>query len=375
MNRRRALRLLRGKEQGISEWNRRRGSGEEIPDLHGAELAGASLRNADLSKATLSGANLFNADLGQAKLVEADLRGALLFQADFFSADLRGSNLSKANLKGAKFHIADLRGSILRDSELFRVDFIAAQLSGADFRGTHCGTTAFSAVDLSEAVGLAEVIHEGPSNVDIATIFKSGNKIPKAFLLGCGIPDFFLDQLPSLADSDQRTQFYSCFISYSGKDHEFAKRLHSKMRDHGLRVWFAAEDVKAGKILDQQIDEAIRLYEKLLLVLTQDSMNSEWVKTEIRKARKAERKENRRKLFPIRLVEFDAVRDWECFDADSGKDLALEIREYFIPDFSNWKENDSFEVGWKRLLNDLKADEATGTGAHAPPATSPETPR
>ena len=129
---------------------------------------------------------------------------------------------------------------------------------------------------------------------------------------------------------------------------------------HHRRVWFAPEDVQGGKKLHEQIDEAIRLYDKLLLVLSPESMNSEWVKTEIRKARKAEIKEKRRKLFPIRLVDFDTIRDWECFDADSGKDLGVEIREYFIPDFSNWKDHDAFESSFARLLKDLKAVESTG---------------
>lgn len=79
--------------------------------------------------------------------------------------------------------------------------------------------------------------------------------------------------------------------------------------------------------------------------------------TEIRRARKVEREENRRKLFPIRLVDFDAIQKWECFDADSGKDLAVEMREYFIPDFSNWKDHDAFETTFDKLLRDLKAQE------------------
>jgi hypothetical protein len=146
------------------------------------------------------------------------------------------------------------------------------------------------------------------------------------------------------------------------------------MRDHGLRVWFAPEDIQGGKKIHEQIDEAIRLHDKLLLVLSPESMRSEWVATEIRRTRNAERKENRRKLFPIRLVDFEAIRDWQCFDADAGKDSAVEIREYFIPDFSNWKDHDSFEAAFARLLKDLKAAESTGTGAVPPPATTPETP-
>jgi hypothetical protein len=35
--------------------------------------------------------------------------------------------------------------------------------------------------------------------------------------------------------------------------------------------------------------------------------------TELRKARKAERQSGKRKLFPVRLVDFETLRDWECF--------------------------------------------------------------
>jgi hypothetical protein len=98
------------------------------------------------------------------------------------------------------------------------------------------------------------------------------------------------------------------------------------------------------------------VHDKLLLVLSANSIGSEWVATEIRRARKAEVAEKRRKLFPIRLVPFEDIRRWACFDADIGKDMAVEIREYFIPDFTNWKDQDAFEAGFARLLDDLKAE-------------------
>jgi hypothetical protein len=67
-------------------------------------------------------------------------------------------------------------------------------------------------------------------------------------------------------------------------------------------------------------------------------------------------KDGKRVLFPVRLVPFDVLRDWESFDADTGKDSAREIREYFIPDFSNWKERDSYQMAFQRLVKDLKAE-------------------
>jgi TIR domain len=151
-------------------------------------------------------------------------------------------------------------------------------------------------------------------------------------------------------------QFYSCFISYSIKDQEFAERLHADLQAKGVRCWFAPEEMKAGRKLHEQIDEAIRLHDKLLLILSEHTMSSEWVKTEIAKARKREVQEKRQMLFPVALVPYDpVVKEWECFDADRGKDPAREIREYFIPDFSNWKDHDSYQTAFQRLVKDLKA--------------------
>jgi hypothetical protein len=58
-----------------------------------------------------------------------------------------------------------------------------------------------------------------------------------------------------------------------------------------------------------------------------------------------------------RLVDFETLREWECFDADTGKDSAREIREYFIPDFSNWKNHDEYQKAFERLRRDLRAKE------------------
>jgi hypothetical protein len=315
MDQEQALELLRGGGRGIQEWNRMMAGGETPPDLSWANLSGANLSEADLREADLSGAKLRGAELRGAKLRGANLSEAYLSEADLREADLRGANFSRA-------------------------EFVS---------------TVITNVDLSEVRGLEEVQHLGPSSVGTDTLFRSGGKIPAEFLRGCGVPEQWIEYLPSLMGMLASIQFYSCFISYSTKDEDFAKRLHSRMRDEGLRVWYSPEDIKGGQKLHEQIDQAIRVYEKLLLVLSPNSMNSEWVKTEIRRARKIEIKEGQRKLFPIRLVDFEVIRDWECFDADSGKDLGVEIREYFIPDFLRWTDHDAFEEGFARLLRDLKA--------------------
>ena len=74
----------------------------------------------------------------------------------------------------------------------------------------------------------------------------------------------------------------------SSSDQLVARRIHTDLQGIGIRCWFAPHDVKGGRKLHEQIDEAIRIYDRLLLILSDSSMNSEWVKTEIAHARQKE---------------------------------------------------------------------------------------
>jgi TIR domain len=88
-------------------------------------------------------------------------------------------------------------------------------------------------------------------------------------------------QPPKLHDD---IQYYSSFISYSSKDQEFADRIHADLQNKGVRCWFAPHDMPiGGRILDE-IDHAIRLRDKLLLILSEHSIKSDWVEDEVSKA-------------------------------------------------------------------------------------------
>ncbi|HEX5106252.1 MAG TPA: toll/interleukin-1 receptor domain-containing protein, partial [Pirellulaceae bacterium] len=56
----------------------------------------------------------------------------------------------------------------------------------------------------------------------------------------------------------RKLTFYSCFISYSTKDQDFADRLYADLQARGVRVWFAPHDIQGGRKIHEQIDEAIR---------------------------------------------------------------------------------------------------------------------
>jgi hypothetical protein len=342
-------------------------------DLHWANLAAADLEGADLRLANLILAHLENADLRGADFTKANLLMALIQAADLRWADLSETNLTGVDLPGTNLTHAILSGADLTHANVVAADFTSAVVVGTNLTKVMVGRTKWCDVDLSRAVGLESTKHYEPSSVGIDTLFKSKGRVPDAFLRGCGLADWEIEATklydPSLRE-DQRTgivyeivrlqgkqpvMFYSVFISYSTSDEEFAAKLHGDLQSAGVRCWFAPHDIASGKKLHEQIDRAIQVQDRLLLILSEGSMSSEWVKTEIANARAKEREQKRQVLFPIRLVSFDEIRDWKAFDADMGKDSAREIREYFIPDFSNWKDANVYKYAFDKLLKDLRA--------------------
>ena len=317
----------------------------ERPDLRGLRLEGQDLSGFDLS----------NTDFQQCVLRKTSLRSAELAKADLTDVDAAGANFKEANLSAA-----NLSGVNLSNANFFQASLIDANLTGANlyctiFRKARFGGTVLGDVDLETAFGLDEVEHTAPSSIAVDSIFRSGGNLSKDFLRGLGLPQILIDYIPSLVEANLGFGFHSCFISYSQPDEAFATRLWSALRKQRIRVWYAPEEMQGGKTLFDQIERAISLHDKLLLVLSEKSIRSNWVETEIRKALKHERIIGERKLFPIRLVGMDVIKAWECPDADSGRDLAADIRQYFIPDFSEWLKPAKFSSTFDRLCSDLRS--------------------
>jgi len=284
-------------QQGVEAWNQWRRQHRDITP--------------DLGEAVLRGANLTRTNLAQANLI-----GANLAQANFTRA-----NLTRANLTGANVTRANLAEVILFE-------------------------TVFGNINLTHVLGLATCRHAGPSILDHSTLAQSG-PLPLAFLRGCGLPDALIDYLPSLLN--EPFQFYSCFISYASKDHAFAERLYADLQNKGVRCWFAPEDMKTGDRIRPRIDETIRLYDKLLLVLSKASVESQWVEQEVETALARERQQGTTILFPVR------IDDTVMAQQTGWPALIRNTRN--IGDFRRWKTHGVYQKAFDRLLRDLKAAE------------------
>jgi hypothetical protein len=337
--------------QGPDTWNKWR---KENPDIK-IDLSGANLSRAKLWKADLSGANLSGANLSRANLSGANLDGANLI-----TAHLSEANLSGANLRITNFGLADLSRANFSGANLSRADLNSATLYETDLTKGELGFTILGNNDLSATIGLETIVHNGSSTIGTNTLQRSKGKIPIKFLRGCGLSDLEIEfaklAAPGLDHEqvaqinyelhrlylDQPIQFYSCFISYNNQDQAFAQRLHDDLQNSGVRCWFAPEDMKIGDRIRPTIDHQIRMREKLLVILSESSIQSEWVGDEVEAAMEQEKESGKTVLFPIRLD--DAV-------LNTREDWAAKIkRRRNIGDFST----SNYDQALTRLLKDLK---------------------
>ena len=343
--------------QGPEVWNAWRRGINFCPDLSGAVLDGAVLNNVDLRGADLTGASLVQVSLqqadlsgahlgGRASLVEARLNGANLSGAMLSGADLVAANLSGASLCGAGLDAADLSWSSLLDADLRDADltlarFRSAEMFGANLTNAVLDATLFANVNLKDVRGLDSCEHLGPSIVDQLSLQISGS-LPISFLRGVGLPEALIGLLPSIFNHNPI--YYTCFISYSHTDESFAERLHYDLQIAGVRCWFAPHDMPVGgKILDE-VHEAIRRRDRLLLILSEHSIKSEWVEDEVTRAFEEERRRGATIVFPVRLD--DSIMH-------SSEPWAEKLRSRNICDFRRWKTRKFYERSFEQIRSNL----------------------
>jgi TIR domain len=144
--------------------------------------------------------------------------------------------------------------------------------------------------------------HIGPSTIGTDTLIRLGGRLSEEFLRGYGLGDTLIDSYRIFAS---HYSYHSCCISYSTENQHFADRLNADLQNEGVRCWFAPHNIKGGRKLEEQIRDAIHVYDRRLL---------------------------------------------------RERDFAREIREYFIAGFSIWKDRDSYPRAFQRLVRDLEAE-------------------
>jgi TIR domain len=127
------------------------------------------------------------------------------------------------------------------------------------------------------------------------------------------------------------------FLSHSATDRKFVVRLASILERSGLPYWYSASHILGAKQWHDEIGRALTQCNWFLVVLTPDSVRSQWVKRELLFALNEERYHER--IIPL------------LYKKCKYSQLSWTLPEYEFVDFTG-----DFEAGCRQLLRIWKIE-------------------
>jgi uncharacterized protein YjbI with pentapeptide repeats len=361
-------------------------TGEEL-------LASYNSGRRDFSRSTFDGLNLPFADLSGANFDGCVFSESILGGAKFDGCSFRASRFYHCNCLHNSFIGADFSFALLEDSAFGRSDFFNAKFfcsllqggfPGAFFVGASMDTCVTLSCRFNGAVfGQNDIkrtffVHSdfidislmSPSSIDSATVSNSLNfnlvllndirakreeldDFPRwegdvlqsrntmvDFFLYSGVSRSLVDSYAQLTDPVAGWRRYApVFISHSSHDQEFSVKLRSSLSARGLETWYAPTSMRGGSTILDQITAAVGRETRMVVVLSESSLSSSWVMTELRNAISVERTSGVRNIFLAGTAAPEATDTLIAAAEQTHPDVVAYLRRQQILDFSRWRDD------------------------------------
>ena len=145
---------------------------------------------------------------------------------------------------------------------------------------------------------------------------------------------------------------YRAFLSYSHSNASFVEKLHEWLTDFaGYEVWFDRTSLEAGAKVSDRLKENIAKCRGIILVLSKESVVSDWVNGEIDCALEERKKsEGEFDVISVQIEDCEVplpLRSTKYIDATDSEftlDVAMQIIKAFYPGEGNPDPEDSRDV-------------------------------
>jgi hypothetical protein len=198
--------------------------------------------------------------------------------------------------------------------------------------------------DLQDAMRKAATV-AGEKDYDKAAIAPLVAWATSAKVLDLGIRVEKLVNDAVVAKEVRRTEHAQeriAFISHSTKDKAFVRRLAADLVASGIKVWIDEQRILVGDSVPEKIAQGLAESDFFLVVVTQSSVNSQWVKKELSSALVHEIERRKVTVMPLKL---------------DDAPMPDSIHDKLYADFSH-----SYEDGLEKLLRSIKAREVVPDG-------------
>ena len=104
-----------------------------------------------------------------------------------------------------------------------------------------------------------------------------------------------------MSDTEASAKQPRVFISHSSNDKDFVRKLKADLDAQNLDVWFDEQRLNPGDSIVQGVSEGLRDTDYFILVVSQNSLNSQWVQQEFNSAMMSELSGKGVIVLPIRI--------------------------------------------------------------------------
>jgi hypothetical protein len=199
--------------------------------------------------------------------------------------------------------------------------------------------------NLQDAMRKATVVAGDPNyeRTAIAPLVNWANSVGHVLDLGVRV-EHLVDQAVVTKEvrRAERTQERVAFISHSTRDKPFVRRLAADLVAHGVKVWLDEQRLLVGDSIPEKIAQGLAESDFFLIVVSANSVESEWVKKELSSALVHEIERRKVTVLPIRI---------------DDANMPNSIHDKLYADFRG-----SYEDGFRKLLDSIKAREVIEHG-------------
>jgi HJR/Mrr/RecB family endonuclease len=146
------------------------------------------------------------------------------------------------------------------------------------------------------------------------------------------------------------------FISYSYEDKEFVEWLKDNLQGLGHEIWYDQQEIQLGDSIKQKITLGIQSSSTFIVILSNSSKNSNWVRYELNSALLLNAINKGIKILPIKIDDSEVPSDLSSYlyaDFSKNREQGLEtLRRYLLQtnkvdyEFQDWSDFD-----WRKFEN------------------------
>lgn len=140
------------------------------------------------------------------------------------------------------------------------------------------------------------------------------------------------------------------FISHSTKDKRFVRTLKEDLNENNIETWVDEDQLDIGDSLIDKIESSLEESTHFLIILSPNSVNSDWVKLELNKAIKQVSEKLMKKIIPVQYRECEIPQELKgllYFDLSKENVQVVENRVKFT--------TEGYPIFLNRIIKTIKS--------------------